>query len=88
MVSLVNSESARPVAARCFPDQVDFYRYENNPGHLHAAVPFRRLGGIVPNTKVPSLSEHTGDFGASLSGTKGDITCPKKKKSCRMISSD
>jgi len=48
---------------------VGFYRYENTHGHLHVAGLFRSVGGIVPNTTVPDLSNHVGGYGLSVSNT-------------------
>ena len=60
-----------PIGTSKFPDLVGFYRYENNHGHIHAAVLFRNVGGIVPNEEVFNLGRHTGAYGASLSGAWG-----------------
>jgi len=58
-----------PVGTSNFPDLVGFYRYENTHGHLHVAGLFRSVGGIVPNTTVPDLSNHVGGYGLSVSNT-------------------
>jgi hypothetical protein len=57
-----------PIATQGRPDLVAFYRYENNYGHIHAAGVFRDLGGIVPNSQIPDLTEHVDGYGVSLSG--------------------
>jgi len=57
-----------PIATQGRPDLVAFYRYENNYGHIHAAGVFRDLGGIVPNSQIPDLTEHVDGYGLSLSG--------------------
>jgi hypothetical protein len=57
-----------PVPTSKAPDMVAFARFENNHGHLQAAVIGRSLGGYIPNTAVPDLRLHTWGYGASLSG--------------------
>lgn len=58
-----------PVPTSKAPDMVAFARFENNHGHLRAAVIGRSLGGFVANTQVPDLRIHTWGYGASITGT-------------------
>jgi hypothetical protein len=57
-----------PIGTSTYPDLIAFYHYENAHGHLHAAGLFRSVGGIIPNSTVPNLSEHTAGIGGSFSG--------------------
>ncbi len=66
-----NTSLGVPIGTSKFPDLIGFYRYENNHGHLHAAVLFRNVGGVVPNEEALNLARHTGAYGLSLSGAWG-----------------
>jgi hypothetical protein len=63
-----STQYGEPVGVSARPDIVGFYRFENNLGHLNAAVLFRSVGGFIPNTTDPTLSAEVNGYGGSLSG--------------------
>ena len=63
-----STQYGTPVGSSLWPDLIGFYRYENNAGHLHFASIFRSVGGVIPNSTVPDLTNHVQGWGGSLSG--------------------
>jgi hypothetical protein len=69
-----STQFGSPVGSSTRPDLVGFYRYENDHGHLYFAAVSRSVGGVIPNTQIPNLTNHVDGFGGSLSGVWGSAT--------------
>ncbi len=63
-----STQFGAPIGISKRPDLIGFYRYENNLGHIHAAVISRSVGGLIPNTPNPNLKAEVNGYGGSLSG--------------------
>jgi hypothetical protein len=66
-----STQFGTPVGSSLRPDLIGFYRYENPHGHLYFAGISRSVGGVVPNTIIPNLSNHVEGYGGQLSGVWG-----------------